>query len=172
MEYQEGGSFKYRPYASEYDLELAIICDSEFVDESGVDTYDFEIKSVKASDPLFECAGGCAPVSGSSESRLSYLMLDSYGQIPKGMAIRFPNNMLIQLGKLRLTGDGRTIANDESPQAGLGSDPSLWMQGSIGWDASFQGGEGAKPKQVETANCGECVAPYPERITMSLSKTG
>lgn len=163
-----GSPGKTEPYYVKYDLEITLKCDVAYLDESGAKWWQYNITYAKASDPFFGCTGGCVPIAGEEGLRLTYLSITEGSQ--KGrMAIRFPNNALLQRTDTVMSRDGKMILDDVRPQAELGGIEGMedaMATGSVGWNRQT----GAK---IEVKGCsGNCPNAYPQRETMELVKVG
>ena len=158
------------PYSVKYDLEITVKCDSAYLDESGARSWFYNITHAKASDPFFGCTEGCVPVAGTWDTRLSYLDITE-GSSHGHLAIRFPNDALIQRTNTVLSADGTKLIDDVQPQAGLGAAIDIaglgaMATGSVGWKVQT----GAK---VEVPGCTDsCPNAYPDRETVELTRAG
>lgn len=150
-----GTSITNNPFTASYDFEMTIKCNY-----SGKDIRSYDISRVKASHPIFECAGGCTP----KKDGQSYLQLlpNGYGK----MAIVFPNGSY-----------NKMFSYDNSLQVDPeGKKMMLYISGtSAGSIGSYITADLSQSRDVETYNCmlggnGSCLLQYINKNTIILNK--
>jgi hypothetical protein len=136
-------------------LEVTLKCDDDYRDSSGKLVHLYNVTRVKASHPFFNCANGCIPVSYSQGGQVSYVELAEDRKTPEAIAIRFPNNVLLQGTHTLLSRDGTKIVDEVSW-------PPL-VSHSIAWEVG-------STKKIETYGCTDCFNAYPDRTRIELTK--